>query len=628
MARLRYNILRSTLATDLLIGDTSIDFASALQEGGVNIPTITGGNIIALRVDSEVMHLTAYTAGATTGTVLRGQEDTAEDDHLTGANVGNVITKEDIAEPTPSTPIVTIRIAHSADSSAEAIAMADYVCDGTADDVQFQLAMADAMAVDAGQTAEIRISPGYYTFAAEVTVGTGLASGTRFVNIIGDDPLAWIEIERDFASGSLFDAVNDFIVVRFERVSLYDFVTTANSTALVDGNARLMHFKDCYIENDQGDALLQRYVFGDNAEFQGFAGGSGIAASGTAIQIELENCTFGSESGGFGIEALSVVSGNNYIVLDNCNFQGGVRLDGSTGTLPKLYINGGLTSSTLDHAFVHATDCEAVIIDGLRVATGTGASVENIIHLDNVDFGLISDLILDQGRRHGIYLNNCDKIEIHGCQIFDIGQQTDNTYAGIFLDSDTNDCFIHDNLIRSTSANKALYGIRVDDSTCDNNTIINNDLRSSSKTAGNEFSDAGTGTVAGLEGSVIDGFWQDNVAASQTAVVLAYGAVAARTEVPMPASGAVIGIVVFSNAARTNGTLTVDATINGTVTGCTAVLDGTNTTTKATRQGNSADKFTAGQRIGVKITTDGTWAPTTADIDVAVLVSLDVANRI
>lgn len=119
-------------------------------------------------------------------------------------------------------------------------------------------------------------------------------------------------------------------------------------------------------------------------------------------------------------------------------------------------------------------------------------------------------------------------------------------------------------------------------------------------------------------GSVVAGWYQDNAAANQSAVVLPMAN--ARTEVPMPADGHVVGIVVYSNAARAAGTLTVDATINGTVTGLTAVLDGSNTQTKATRQAQNLDKFAAGNRLGVKITTDAGWLPTTADIDVALLV--------
>ena len=66
--------------------------------------------------------------------------------------------------------------------------------------------------------------------------------------------------------------------------------------------------------------------------------------------------------------------------------------------------------------------------------------------------------------------------------------------------------------------------------------------------------------------------------------------------------------------------MTVDATIDGTATGLQAVLDGTNTTFKATTQAKDADAFTAGQLIGVKITTSADWAPTTADIIVMVIV--------
>jgi hypothetical protein len=118
---------------------------------------------------------------------------------------------------------------------------------------------------------------------------------------------------------------------------------------------------------------------------------------------------------------------------------------------------------------------------------------------------------------------------------------------------------------------------------------------------------------------VLVGWFQDNVPGTQSAVALSRAA--ARTEALMPLAGSVVGIIVYTNEARTAGTLTVEATINGTGTGLTAVLDGTNTTTKLTTQAIGADTFTAGQRLGVKITT-ASWTPTTADIDVSLLVTL------
>lgn len=86
----------------------------------------------------------------------------------------------------------------------------------------------------------------------------------------------------------------------------------------------------------------------------------------------------------------------------------------------------------------------------------------------------------------------------------------------------------------------------------------------------------------------------------------------------MMGAGSVLGIAVKSNDARTAGTLTVEVTKNGTGVGLTAVLDGTNTTSKATTQSKDTDAFVAGDNIGIDITTDGSWAPTTADIDCTV----------
>lgn len=117
-------------------------------------------------------------------------------------------------------------------------------------------------------------------------------------------------------------------------------------------------------------------------------------------------------------------------------------------------------------------------------------------------------------------------------------------------------------------------------------------------------------------------FYQDNVAAGQAAVALLLGGDVARTERIAVRSGSVRGIAVSSNAARTAGTLTVDATVDGTATGLQAVLDGTNTLKHVATQGKDLDTFAQKGLVGVKITTSADWAPTTADITVEVLVEL------
>jgi len=118
------------------------------------------------------------------------------------------------------------------------------------------------------------------------------------------------------------------------------------------------------------------------------------------------------------------------------------------------------------------------------------------------------------------------------------------------------------------------------------------------------------------------GFMRQNVAASQNAVPIDVLGLAGNAEIVMPFAGSVLGIGVASNAARTGGTLAVDVTINGVATGLQAQLDASNTQYHSATQPKDTDAFSAGARLGVKITTSADWAPTTADIVVTVIVEM------
>lgn len=117
-------------------------------------------------------------------------------------------------------------------------------------------------------------------------------------------------------------------------------------------------------------------------------------------------------------------------------------------------------------------------------------------------------------------------------------------------------------------------------------------------------------------------FMQSDVAANQTAIAIDVCGLSGNTEYVMSYDGSVLGISIASNDARTAGTLIVDVTVNGTATGLQAQVDGTNTQYHSATQAKDTDSFSAGDRIGVKITTDGTWAPVTADIVVTVIVEM------
>jgi hypothetical protein len=127
---------------------------------------------------------------------------------------------------------------------------------------------------------------------------------------------------------------------------------------------------------------------------------------------------------------------------------------------------------------------------------------------------------------------------------------------------------------------------------------------------------------------LLEGWWQDNVAASQTAVVLSRWA--SGTTAPFAAvmlrAGSITGVYVLLNDTRAAGTLTVEVFKNGSGTGLTAVLDGTNTSFKATTQAKGLDTFVAGDSVDVRVTTDGSWGASTipgtdADIRAGIEVS-------
>lgn len=133
--------------------------------------------------------------------------------------------------------------------------------------------------------------------------------------------------------------------------------------------------------------------------------------------------------------------------------------------------------------------------------------------------------------------------------------------------------------------------------------------------------DIGHSVVTGGFRQTIDGWIQDNVSASQTNVELTRATGRFRAA----RAGSVTAVVVTATEARTAGTLTVDVFKNtglagaaGSSIGLTAVLDGTNTSRKATTQAKDTDTFAAGDELYAVVTTDSAWLPVTSDIRVAI----------
>jgi len=122
-----------------------------------------------------------------------------------------------------------------------------------------------------------------------------------------------------------------------------------------------------------------------------------------------------------------------------------------------------------------------------------------------------------------------------------------------------------------------------------------------------------------------DLYYQDNVAASQTAVQLARVDHATPPalnpqQIIMDSAGSVVEIWVRLSAARSAGTLTLTLYKNSAAQAMTVVIDGSNTTQNYTFAIQETYNFVRYDRLDLRITTDGSWAPITADLRAGIVV--------
>lgn len=116
-------------------------------------------------------------------------------------------------------------------------------------------------------------------------------------------------------------------------------------------------------------------------------------------------------------------------------------------------------------------------------------------------------------------------------------------------------------------------------------------------------------------------FVRDNVAASLTDSRLAIGATAApQQDLVVSRAGSLVAITASFTVAPAGSTMTISVFKNGALMHATAVLSVTVGATLGRYVVFSKDttnlSVAAGDRIGVAITTDGSWSATTSDLAV------------
>lgn len=138
---------------------------------------------------------------------------------------------------------------------------------------------------------------------------------------------------------------------------------------------------------------------------------------------------------------------------------------------------------------------------------------------------------------------------------------------------------------------------------------------------GVKWAAAGGGSGAGGQ-AYLTGFGEDNLAANLTNSQLYRNTQGVETQIPTVTthSGDIVGIAVASSEARSAGTATFEVFKNGTGTGLTTVLDGTDTQYASASQALGLDTFVAGNQLDIRVTTDGSWAPTTAEVEAVIVI--------
>ena len=365
-------------------------------------------------------------------------------------------------------------------------------------------------------------------------------------------------------------------------------------------------------------------------------GHSGVNVYNAALRNIVANNTVRDLTGGSGIvvdggstdEALdNLVIGN---VVDNTPTRGI-----STRQSSRTAIVGNIVRLAAQHAgiYVHDTVSSPLISgntvlgctdSGIRIA---GTTVTNAAIVGNLcrsngqrgiwtsnNFTLITGNSCYDNGTEGIYVpaGNC---VVSGNHCLDNSQTTPGADDGISVGNSR--CVVTGNFSGNTAAaGSQRYGLNITGGSytrVSNNMLLNN--------ASGDLVDGGTATL--FPGRLVaDGWYYDNLGTGVAATEMTRAVGRFR---PVRA-GFLLGVIITSTVARTAGTCT--ATVwkkssglsgaAGATTGLAATLNGTNVGRAATSQDSELDSFIAGDELFVKLESDGSWAPTTADIRVAI----------
>jgi len=378
----------------------------------------------------------------------------------------------------------------AADDSTDADkATADYVCDGTADQATINLAFA---ATTPSTYMRVLLLEGTYSLTGSIvmiadsvlegqgdaTVLVSAANAIHSITAADNSTLANLKLDSLATTGTTavdLNSVTDFkadhvTVVGFPgegfnihttstKIHIYHcrFYGSGGTYSIYADTCDIIQVVGCYF-NSSGEGV---WLDGSNKSLVAdciFNGGSyGIDAGGSHNVFVGNRCDLQTSVG------IYIYSGNSNVVVDNECFgcESGIYLD----TINRSVVNGNICKG----------DGSANGIYGITISASSYNLVSDNICSDNSDQGMLISASSTHNRIADNYLVGNSWVAVS------------NINSGMEIQSNSDYNFISGNMVRKSSpgsSNYQQYGIWISNANCNDNLILDNDVRDGGQTTG------------------------------------------------------------------------------------------------------------------------------------------------
>jgi hypothetical protein len=392
------------------------------------------------------------------------------------------------------------------DASLEATLAASYVCDGTNDEVQFQAAI-DAMDAEGG-VLEVAGTLQFQAVADITVPWNVIIKGAGFS--WGWGPNA--TIKRTGGTGALLNIATD---TQISDIYLADEGTAGRTSPLITVDGCNLEIDHTYFNNAQptgacilagslGGSIKARHcqVFMGNA-----TSGDFVDVPDGSFNVDIDDTVYQTRggylvdyddtSGSFSPDVTIRITRCQTIHSSSWLVQGLVRAIGSGSGPLRVEVKNNQVG-TAQAIAIDLTGCTPLISGNTFGRQGnptTNLGTTAVKLTSCTTGGYCNDNEILHAGHHGIWLLDSSDISVQNNDIRSVGRTTNATYSNILIDGNSDRNSVKGNKMRrASSGNQPLYGVRVDDSTCNDNEVRDNDLFQSCATNGNEVSDLGTGT--------------------------------------------------------------------------------------------------------------------------------------